>query len=173
MTIQGAPIVSNAFRECLIDVYRGEVAGEGFFGGLLGMVDYVQQRYIVGSMLQFETEGKAIIRPLLMRLGLSMLEEPEVRSGGATAATAMSALPWNERFAALRAVVESTYLPRYLELATLVSPDEDAEAARIAAFMGTHERAVVTVAENVLSGHSDPVDPIAALLHFPLPRPAG
>src|SRR5262245_50977118 len=99
-------------------------------------------------MLQFETEGKAIMRPLLMRLGLSMLEDPESRSGGAAAAAAMSGLGWGERFGALRQVVESTYLPRYLELATLVSPEGDAEAARIAAFMGTHERAVVTVAEN-------------------------
>jgi len=168
----GTTSVTQAFRECLIDVYRGEVAGEGFFTGLLGIAADVHQRYIVGSMLQFETEGKAILRPLLMRLGLSMLEDPDIRGGGAAAAAGMNALAWGERFAALRDVVESTYLPCYLELATLVCPDEDAEAARIADFMGAHERAVVTVAENVFSGHPDPVAPIAALLHFPLPRPA-
>ena len=83
----------------------------------------------------------------------------------------MGALPWVERFAAIQEVVKSTYLPRYLELATLVSKDDDAEAARIAAFMGTHERAIVEVAANVMSGHPDPVAPVAALLHFPLPRP--
>src|SRR5262249_21998420 len=101
------------------------------------------------------------------------LEDPETRSGATAAATAMSALPWAERFAAIREVVKSTYLPRYLELATLVSPQEDAEAARVASFMGTHERAVLAMAESVVSGAADPVAPIAALLRFPLPRPPG
>ncbi|HVM97813.1 MAG TPA: hypothetical protein VMT89_15565 [Candidatus Acidoferrales bacterium] len=164
-------MVTKAFCECLIDVYHGEVSGEGFFSGLLGAAEDVDQRYVAGSMLQFETEGKAIMRPLLMRLGLTILEDPEIRGGGAAAADALNAFPWGERFAALRNVVESTYLPRYLELATLVHADEDPEAARIATFMGTHERAVVSVGENVLLGRPDPVAPIAALLHFRLPRP--
>jgi hypothetical protein len=84
----------------------------------------------------------------------------------------LSNLPWVERFVALRSLVEANYLPRYVELATLVSVEEDREAARIAAFMGAHERALVKLAANVISGHDDPAAPVAALLHFPLPRPA-
>jgi hypothetical protein len=77
-----------------------------------------------------------------------------------------------ERFVTLRSLVEANYLPRYLELGTLVSAEEDREAARIAAFMAVHERAVVELAGNVISGKADPAAPVAALLHFPLPRPA-
>lgn len=164
-------MATKAFTECLIDVYRGEIAGEAVFGGMLEIADDARQRYILGSLLQLETEGKAILRPLLMRLGLSMLEDSESRSGGTAGAAGLNALPWAERFAMLQEVVKTTYLPRYLELATLVSADEDGEAARIAAFMGSHERAVVAVAGNVVSGEPDPVAPIAALLHFPLPHP--
>jgi hypothetical protein len=139
---------------------------------MLGIAEDRQQRYVIGSLLQFETEGKAIIRPLLMRLDLSMLEDPEGRTGGAAGAVGLSSLGWVERFAALQEVVKANYLPRYLELATLVSLDEDAEAARIAAFMGAHERAIVAVAANVLSGQPDPVAPVAALLHFPCRAPS-
>ena len=128
-------MVTKAFHECLIDVYRGEVSGEAAFESMLGTADGVQQQYVMGSLVQFETEGKAIIRPLLMRLGLSMLEDSEGRAAGAAGGAQLGSLPWVERFAALRGLVEVNYLPRYLELGTLVSAEEDREAARIAAFM--------------------------------------
>ena len=164
-------MVSKAFTECLVDVYRGEVVGEAVFGRMLELAEDMQQRYVLGSMLQFETEGKAIIRPILMRLGLSMLEDPEGRTAGTAGAARLNALPWVERFAALQEAVKSKYLPRYLELATLVSAEDDAEAARLAAFMGAHERAIVAVAGNVAEGKPDPVAPIVKLLHFPLLLP--
>ena len=164
-------MVTKAFRECLIDVYRGEVAGEAVFESMLGIAEGAEQQYVIGSMLQLETEGKAIIRPLLMRLGLSMLEDPEGRAAGSAGGAQLNGLPWVERFAVVHETVRSNYLPRYLELATLVSPDEDREAARIAAFMGSHERAILASAANVMAGTADPVAPLVALLHFPLPRP--
>ena len=162
-------MVTKAFQECLIDVYRGEVTGEAAFESMLGGADGVQETYVVGSLLQLETEGKAIIRPLLMRFGLSLID-PEGRAAGAAGGEQLGSLAWVERFVALRDLVQATYLPRYLELATLVSPEDDHEAARVAAFMGTHERAVLEVAENIIAGHADPVGPVAALLHFPLHR---
>src|SRR5262245_66313468 len=116
--------------ECAVDLARGEGAGEAAFEAMLGNADGVQQRYVIGSLLQFETEGKAIIRPLLMRLGLSMLEDAEGRAGGAAGGAHLGSLPWVERFVTLRSLVEANYLPRYLELGTLVSAEEDREAAR-------------------------------------------
>lgn len=165
-------MVTKAFRECLVDVYRGEIAGEAVFESMLGSTEGAEQKYAIGSLLQLETEGKAIIRPLLLRLGLWTLDDPAGRAEGASGGAALNALPWTERFAMVRETVNAIYLPRYLELATLVSAEEDAEAARLAAFMGTHERAVLGVAENVMAGTADPVAPVAALLRFPLPRPA-
>jgi hypothetical protein len=57
-------------------------------------------------------------------------------------------------------------------LATLVSDEEDAEAARIARFMGDHERALVALSDNVAQGVDNPAAPAAAILHFPLVRPS-
>ena len=162
---------SKEFEECLIDVYHGEVTGEVAFESMLSKAETDEQRYIVGTMLQFETEGKAMIRPLLMRFGLPMLDGPDGRSAGAAASNQMNSLPWVERFAAMSEIVKANYLPRYEELATLITSEEDPEAARIAAFMGDHERALVQLADNVIAGVPDPAAPVAQLLHFRLPRP--
>ena len=76
-----------------------------------------------------------------------------------------------DRFDALGDMIRATYLPRYLELATLVTPEEDPQAATIARFMAEHERALLQLADNVVQGAPDPAAPVAALLHFPLVRP--
>ena len=165
-------MATKAFHECLLDVYHGEMAGEAAFEGMLARAEDAQQRYIVGSLLQFETEGKAKLRPLLMRYDLSMRDDAESMSGAAAAAGQLNALLWVERFSALGDLVRRSYLPRYQELATLVSADEDPEAARIAAFMGAHERALVALSDNIVAGAPDPAAPVSALLSFPLPRPA-
>ena len=165
-------MATKEFQDCLIDVYRGEITGEVAFEGMLAIADNQDQRYVLGTMLQFETEGKAIIRPLLMRYRLSMLDDPTGRADGAAASVQMNSLPWVDRFATMREIVKTSYLPRYEELATLISTDEDPEAARIAKFMGDHERALVELASNVVAGHSDPAAPVAKLLNFPLPHPA-
>ena len=165
-------MATKEFQECLIDVYRGEITGEVAFESMLAVADNQDQRYVFGTMLQFETEGKALIRPLLMRFGLSLLEDPSGRADGAAASAQMNSLPWVDRFATMHEIVTTSYLPRYEELATLISADEDPEAARIAKFMGDHERALVELATNVMAGSSDPAAPVAKLLNFPLPRPA-
>ncbi|TWJ09457.1 hypothetical protein [Altererythrobacter ishigakiensis] len=161
-------MATEEFRECLVDVYLGEQTGEVAFEAMLAKADTPEQEYIMGSLLQFETEGKALMRPLLSRLGLSILDAPQGRIDGVGASESMNALPWLERFAAMRDIVKENYLPRYLELATLVSEHEDPQAAKLAKFMGAHETALVATAENIVHGREDPAAPVVALLHFPL-----
>lgn len=97
MSKRGAHALANeAFKECLLDVYRVELTGEAAFEHMLRGAETQDQKYIPGTMLQFR---------------------------------------------ALHEIVKADFLPRYEELATLVTADEDAEAARLAAFMGDHERA--------------------------------
>jgi len=164
-------MISNLFKECLADVYHGEVTGETAFGNMLGSAESAEQSYIIGTLFQFETEGKTILRPLLARCGLSIQEDDEARAGGKAASEQMNALPWSQRFAALHDLVKANFLPRYEELAALVSAEEDPEAARIAAFMGEHERALLELSANIVAGTPDPAAPVAALLHHPLPQP--
>ena len=156
------------FLDCLTEVYVGEQIGEVAFEALLAKAETPEQTYIMGSLLQFETEGKALIRPVLSRLGLSLLDSPRGQTDGLAASNSMGDLPWTERFAAMRDIVKENFLPRYTELATLVSEQEDPEAAKLAKFMGDHERALVATAENIVQGREDPAAPVIALLHFPL-----
>lgn len=165
-------MVSSLFRECLMDVYFGEHAGEAAFEAMFTGAEDEEQRYVLGTLLQFETEGKALMRPLISRLGLPLFDAARSSAGGASAGEQLNALPWRDRFAALGDVVRTNYLPRYQELATLVAPDEDTEAERIARFMGDHERALVALADNIVQGVENPAAPVVALLHFPLARPA-
>ena len=137
---------------------------------MLSKAETPEQTFIMGSLLQFETEGKALIRPVLSRLGLSMLDSPEGRESGLAASSGMGELPWKDRFAAMRDTVTENFLPRYLELVTLVSEKDDPESARLATFMGKHEQALVATAENVVLGREDPAAPVIAMLHFPLKR---
>ena len=164
-------MATKEFKECLIDVYRGEILGEMAFESMLPAAETDEQRYIIATMLQFETEGKAIVRPLIMRFGLPIVEEADDGPVDCDPGAQMNSLPWVDRFTAMRDLVQANFLPRYEELATLISADEDAEAARIASFMGDHERALVELANNIIAGHPDPAAPVANLLHFPLPRP--
>lgn len=166
-------MVSNEFKECLLDVYHGEQTGEVAFERMLHQAENEDQRYILGSLMQLETEGKAIIRPILLKCGLSMLDMPDCRSNGASAANQMNQMPWAERFAATAELVKSNFLPRYEELATLVSPDEDPDAYAVAKFMGDHEHALIATAEKIALGEPDPVAPVAEILNFPLKRPTG
>lgn len=163
-------MTNKLFLECLTDVYCGELTGEVAFEAMLRKAEDAEQRYILGSLLQFETEGKAVIRPVLARYGVSMLDDPQGRQDGAAASSEMNQLPWKERFATMRDIVRENYLPRYLELATLVSAQEDPEAAELAKFMGDHETALVATAENIVAGRENPAAPVVELLHFPLPR---
>ena len=66
-------MLNQDFLECLNEVYIGEQVGEVAFDALLGKAETPEQTYIMGSLLQFETEGKACIRPVLSPLARSML----------------------------------------------------------------------------------------------------
>ena len=164
-------MVSSLFRECLMDVYLGEHSGEAAFEVMLAAAENDEQRYVLGTLLQAETEGKAIMRPLISRLGLPLLDENAIGSEGIAAAESLNALPWRERFASMSEFVKANYLARYEELASLVTAEEDPEAAKIAAFMGDHERALIALSDNVANGVEDAAAPVAAILHFPIQRP--
>ena len=53
--------MNQKFKECLLEVYLGEQAGEMIFEAMLPKAEDENQRYIFSNMLQLETEGKAII----------------------------------------------------------------------------------------------------------------
>ena len=161
-------MVRPAFLEALQDVYHGEQFGEAFFEALLPHAVDHEQRYILGSLLQLESEGKAIMRPVLTKLGLSLDEDPGSRPLGVKSAEKLNELAWTEQFAAMAEGIRAKGLPQYEELVTLIAEDEDSEAFALASFMGKHERAILAASENIAAGRSEPIAPVVEILHFPL-----
>lgn len=165
-------MVSQIFKECLADIYRGEQVGEAIFEVALQTAKTPEQRYIMGSLLQLETEGKTLVRPMLMKLGVPIDIEPEARTEGESVGKQLLEMPWEMQFAAMADGIEKTFLAKYEELAKLVTEEEDPEAYKLATFMGAHERAILAAAQNVVAGKPDPAAPVVDLLHFPLSQPA-
>jgi hypothetical protein len=161
-------VVTQAFKDCLAGIYRGEQVGEAIFETTLPRAADAEQRYILASLLQFETEGKTKIRPLLMKYGMSIAEDVGARPEGTAAANAISQMPWRERFDTMAKSINSVYLPKYRELEKLVTENEDADAYALATFMGEHEIAIMRACENVAAGKSNPIEPVVSLLRFPL-----
>lgn len=159
--------MNKKFKECLLEVYLGEQAGEMIFESLLATAEDDNQRYIFSNMLQLETEGKAIMRPLLVKLGIPIEENKPLRNKGLEIAESFKGLSFKEQFENIHQSVKNYYLPQYEELSTLVD-EEDSEASYIANFMGDHERSILLVAENIIKDKQNPVQPIRDLLRFPL-----
>ena len=159
--------MNKKFKECLSEVYLGEQAGEMIFDSLLTMAEDDDQRYIFSNMLQLETEGKAIMRPLLVKLGIPIEENITLRNQGLEMAESFKGITFKEQFENIYQSVKNYYLPQYEELSALVD-EEDSEACFIANFMGEHERSILLAADNIIKDKQDPVKPVRDLLRFPL-----
>lgn len=105
--------------DVIAELYQGEVLGEGLFNWMLQDLDDDRQRYVVGSMLQLETETKALLRQ----------------------AAAMQGLGWLEKMARLDAGIRGHYLPRYELLASRSRPED----AQVTSSMVRHEAALLDV----------------------------
>jgi len=118
-------------------------------------------------MLQLETEGKAIMRPLLVKLGIPIEENITLRNQGLEMAESFKGITFKEQFENIYQSVKNYYLPQYEELSTLVD-EEDSEACFIANFMGERERSILLAADNIIKDKPNPVQPIRDLLRFPI-----
>ena len=160
--------MNRKFRECLLEVYLGEQAGEMIFEAMLPKAEDENQRYIFSNMLQLETEGKAIMRPLLVKLGIPIEENKLLRQQSLEIAENFVGMTFKEQFENIYQSVKNHYLPMYEELSTLIDKEEDKEAYFIANFMGDHERSILLASENIIKNVPDPVRPIRDLLRFPI-----
>jgi len=106
-------MASQEFRESLLEVYYGEQFGEAVFETLLQFAEDDEQRYVMGSLLQLETEARARMRPVLVKLGLSIADNPDSRASGVEAANAIGAMGWLEKFAVMVEGIKSSGLPKY------------------------------------------------------------
>ena len=159
--------MNKRFKECLLDVYHAEQTGEVIFESMLRYAQNKEERFILGSMLQLETEAKAIMRPSLVQLELPIEEEKLSREQGIIIGESFKEMPFAELMQNIEQSVRNIYLPQYEELETLIT-EEDSDYFKLAKFMGDHERALLLSAENINSNFDDPMKPVTEMLRFPI-----
>ena len=159
--------MNKRFKECLLDVYHAEQTGEVIFESMLRYAQNKEERFILGSMLQLETEAKAIMRPSLVQLELPIEEELLSREQGIIIGESFKEIPFAELMQNIEQSVRNIYLPQYEELETLIT-EEDSDYFKLAKFMGDHERALLLSAENINSNFEDPMKPVTEMLRFPI-----
>ena len=159
--------MNQKFKDCLLEVYHAEQAGEIIFESLVKNAKNRYELFIFGSMLQLETEAKAIMRPTLIKLDLSIEENPISRNQGLQIGESFKNIPFQELIENIAQSVKNIYLPQYEELAKLVT-EEDEDCYRLAKFMGDHERALLLASENILKHQEKPMMPVTDILRFPI-----
>ena len=159
--------MNQKFKDCLLEVYHAEQAGEIIFESMVKNAKNKDELFIFGSMLQLETEAKVIMRPTLVELDLSIKENPISRNQGLQIGDSFKNIPFQELIRNIAKSVKNIYLPQYEELETLVT-EEDWECYRLAKFMGDHERALLLASENIINQLDKPMTPVTDILRFPI-----
>ena len=146
------PSTTQAFRQLLLQAWQGEVYGVQVFGSLaMRRPDPAEQRKLA-VLVMLEQHVLDLLTPLLLRLVIP-LDVADVEAQGERDterqhdAQWTSLLRWISRDA-------STALGHYERLTALV-PEDDQEAAAVAAVVIEHERALISFCTKELAGEDD------------------
>ena len=75
-------MISGEFKESLLNIYHGEQFGEAFYAALLAETDDENEKVILAALLQLETEGKARLRPFIVKYGLPAFDDANSIASG-------------------------------------------------------------------------------------------
>lgn len=158
--------MGSVYRQGISDMYQGELLGEALFSRAAALARSEDQRFKLCVLLQLETETKARLRPLVARLGLSLVEDESFRAEGLRLGDQLGVLPWQEFLQTLGRELE-LYVSQYQGIADLAPPSD----RPIALSMVDHERALLAFVRAELSdpGSGRSLDAVNALLMNPLP----
>ena len=159
---------SVEFKESLLNVYYGEQFGEAFYATPLAETDDDNEKLVLTTPVQLETEGKAIVRPFIVRYGLPAHDNPKSISAGVETANNLANENWRSKFEAMASSIKEQGLPKYEGLMEKVNSEEGPEAGELAEFVCAHERVNLEVCENVVNGVLNPASPLYDFLRFPI-----
>jgi len=152
------------FRPALYEQYQGEVFGEVALNRLLLTFQTPRQQYLLGTVLQFETETKARLRPTVAQLGLDIAELDESKGAGNDLADQVQGLEWSDCMQALCEIV-TPVVSRFEEIAD-IAPDN---FRALAESMIEHEKLIKQLFEQEARGEENhAVVKIGSLLRYPL-----
>jgi hypothetical protein len=156
---------SAAYLQGVAEVYRGEILGEALFSRLAALSASNDRCYQFSVLLQLESEAKVRLRPLLTRLGLSVVEDGAARREGEARAERISAQPWPQTLREWTPWIENA-IRDYQALAR-EAPAEDQEALE---YMVRHEQVLAAFLAGELAEQGASLAPVLNFLSHPLPR---
>src|SRR5260370_10360289 len=92
------------------ELYQAEIIGEGLFSTLLATCPQ-ERAYGMALLLQLEGEAKVRLRPLLWRLGLSVVEDQAMRAAGIQAADKLNQMPCRQALPELANLAKPSFGP--------------------------------------------------------------
>jgi hypothetical protein len=138
---EGATVNDDKYLEGVTELYQAEIIGEGLFSTWLATCP-AEHAYGMALLLQLEGEAKVGLRPLLWRLGISVVENQAMRAAGIEEAGKLSQMPWRAAMLEL-AELAKPYRDRYRALAA----EAPASDKPLVEFMANHEVIVIRFAE--------------------------
>lgn len=158
----------DAQRTGMMELFQGEVLAESLFDAMLHHCADDRERYVIGTMLQLETETKARLRKAIAERGMVFAEDPAKRDFGRGLAQKLETAPWLGKMKTLFDVLDGVYVPRYQEINDAAGPDD----REITEYMVLHETSLRECLWRELNGDTiGSVELILPQLRYPLPVP--
>lgn len=158
-----------AVKDGLMELYQGEVIGEGFFDAAMKHWRTPDQRFKLTAMMQLETETKARLRAEVLAMGLDPKEDDNERRKGIELADSLAKSSWLDMTKKLEEILH-IFVARYITIA-------DSAPSHMGALfysMVTHEKSLLAFAELELAARtSESVDAVIAQLKYPPRMPQG
>lgn len=160
--------MTDQHKKDLTELYQGEVFGEMFYSILLQQFRAPAQQYLLGSLLQLETENKARIRPFSFEQNIDLVESEEKRAEATKSLRHTETMEWAEAAASLIPISEDA-VESYRKIAATAP-----EAWKpLADAMVEHETLILHATKLAADGEDEKAAGlVASCLAFPLPKPS-
>ena len=144
--------------------YQGEVLGEAFFATYVALEQDPVRRYKWGTLMQLETETKALLRPFMVRLGLGVAQA-DMTARITPYAEGYNTKSWHQHMEEI-ADITGFFLEKFRAIEA-AAPEDEVATAR---YMVEHETALHRFARLEMMGDSTgSLADVVGQLRWPLP----
>ncbi len=129
-----------------------------------------EERLKWATLLQLETETKALLRAPLIAHGVSIEERDADRARAARGTEGFKQMSWSQKMQALSGFPEKVVVPRYQSLVDQARSRGSADEVALCVFMLEHEKAQIEFAQRELTGSTldQSLEPVVRFLKYPI-----
>jgi hypothetical protein len=156
--MQAKPRHFGSYEEGLRISYEEEVAGEAYFAELAGK-HQAENRCALLLLAEMEQVTARMIAPLLLRHGIAVAEDAELRAQGVAEARAKSSTAWPDLIARMAGTYQC-FVDEFIAIEAMAPPEDVPTLGVLVA----HEQAMLSFAIMHQRGDSDCLAPLTSFL---------